>query len=280
LGEELLRPGDLHYKAYVGHPTMYGEMGTLQFHLLTLAGLDEGDRVWEIGCGSLRLGKLLIPFLKRGRYGCIEPSVWLVANALKFELGMDILKVKSPTFISTTNFTVPPHVPPKNGLPNIVVAQSIFSHSGPDLLREAASNLVNLPNSLLRSQETILLATFVISGRNSLGSVDSASASGWVYPECVRYEEDDMKTILFEGGGLHATYIPHPHRFQSWYVVGRDTDTVARTAKRIEKGIKKGVGLEQLTGRRAVKVEGGGDGRGIERRKQEKGGSGEQGEDL
>ena len=22
LGEELLRPGDLHYKAYVGHPTM------------------------------------------------------------------------------------------------------------------------------------------------------------------------------------------------------------------------------------------------------------------
>jgi hypothetical protein len=63
--EEGLAPGDAHYKSFVGHPKKYGSMGALQFSLLASLGLSEESRVLEVGCGALRLGKLLISFLVR-----------------------------------------------------------------------------------------------------------------------------------------------------------------------------------------------------------------------
>ena len=53
--------GELHYRAYVGPPKRYGLLTLIQMNLLAALGLEETDRVLDFGCGSLRLGRSLIP---------------------------------------------------------------------------------------------------------------------------------------------------------------------------------------------------------------------------
>jgi hypothetical protein len=58
-----LTPGDMHYTAYVGPPAQYDFMGASQFRLLCTLGLRENHTLLDFGCGSLRAGRLLIPYL-------------------------------------------------------------------------------------------------------------------------------------------------------------------------------------------------------------------------
>jgi hypothetical protein len=52
-----------HHRAFVGQPQRYDVAAASQFALLFLLGLREHHRVLDFGCGSLRLGRLLIPYL-------------------------------------------------------------------------------------------------------------------------------------------------------------------------------------------------------------------------
>ena len=63
-----LSPGDNHYRAYVGPPKDYDLVSAMVFNLLTCLGLRQHHRVLDIGCGSLRSGRLLIPYLNKGNY--------------------------------------------------------------------------------------------------------------------------------------------------------------------------------------------------------------------
>ena len=60
-----LRPGDPQYRAYVGPPEDYDLIAAMVFNLLTTLGLRQHHSVLDIGCGSLRIGRLLIPYLNR-----------------------------------------------------------------------------------------------------------------------------------------------------------------------------------------------------------------------
>jgi hypothetical protein len=55
--------GTSHYMAYVGPASQYDLMAASQFALLTTLGLRDTNKVLDFGCGSLRLGRLLIPYL-------------------------------------------------------------------------------------------------------------------------------------------------------------------------------------------------------------------------
>ncbi|MFP8873463.1 MAG: hypothetical protein VCB42_02780, partial [Myxococcota bacterium] len=72
-----LEPGSEHYTAYVGPPRDYDSMGATQFRLLCTLGLREHHRLLDFGCGSLRAGRFLIPYLKPGHYHGVEPNRWL-----------------------------------------------------------------------------------------------------------------------------------------------------------------------------------------------------------
>jgi hypothetical protein len=75
-------------------------MGGLQFTLLFQAGLRETHRLLDVGCGSLRGGRLFIPYLRAGHYYGVEPNEWLVEEGIANELGAEILTVKRPTSTS------------------------------------------------------------------------------------------------------------------------------------------------------------------------------------
>src|SRR5947209_17329648 len=119
-----LTPGDSHYRAYVGPPQDYDLIAAMTFNLLTTAGLRQHHKLIDVGCGSLRAGRLFIPYLNSGNYIGVEPNEWLVNEAIKHEIGEDLIRIKAPSFIfkSTLSATDPVQA-------DYAVAQSIFSHA-------------------------------------------------------------------------------------------------------------------------------------------------------
>ncbi len=120
-----LKPGDPHYRAYVGPPEDYDLIAAMTFNLLTTLGLRQHHSLLDVGCGSLRIGRLLIPYLNRGKYFGIEPAEWLVAEGIKQELGETVVQIKRPTFFFTAS---PEAVVQAKVLFDFALAQSIFSH--------------------------------------------------------------------------------------------------------------------------------------------------------
>lgn len=132
-----LSPGAAHYSAYVGPPGQWDFMGATQFRLLTALGLREHHRLLDIGCGSLRAGRLLIPYLNPGCYCGIEPNMWLVEDAIAAEIGPETIARKQVRFSDSARFEAESF-----GMRfDFIVAQSIFSHAGPDMLAEALPRL-------------------------------------------------------------------------------------------------------------------------------------------
>jgi len=58
----------------VGPDADYDLLRALQFRLLCALGLREHHSVLDVGCGSLRAGRLPITYLAPGRYFGIEPN--------------------------------------------------------------------------------------------------------------------------------------------------------------------------------------------------------------
>lgn len=175
LGEGL-NAGDAHYRAYVGPPADYDLIAAMCFGLLTALGLRGRHRLLDVGCGSLRLGRLLIPYLNVGNYHGMEPNRWLVDKGLAQEIGMGIVSLKQPQFHITDSLQQIGLV----GEFDYAIAQSIFSHCGANLLHQHLADIFSAltPNG-------VLLATYVH------GEIDT-DASGWIYPACVPYTEKRM----------------------------------------------------------------------------------------
>jgi len=195
-----LKPGDPHYRAYVGPPEDYDVIAAMTFNLLTTLGLRQHHALLDIGCGSLRIGRLLIPYLNRGKYFGIEPAEWLVAEGIKQELGETVVQVKRPTFF----FTDSPGAVGRAKVPfDFALAQSIFSHCGLDLIKGWLSAV-----SSSLGPGGILLATF-------LPGDEDAPQTGWVYPECVNYRPATLERAAQEAS-LRFEILDWKHPRQTW----------------------------------------------------------------
>lgn len=200
-----LQAGDHHYMAYVGPPTQYDFMGATQFRLLCTLGLRSNHFLLDFGCGSLRAGRLFIPYLGKGRYFGIEPNKWLVEDGIRNEVGEDQIRMKEPTFRHNDDFTVGD----MDVQFDFIVAQSIFSHSGMDIV---SRSLASFRGAL--KQQGIVAATFVEADSDTKGN-------GWVYPGCVHYRPSTLLR-LGEDAGLLVTRIPWFHPRQTWYLFAKE----------------------------------------------------------
>ena len=124
------------HRAYVGPPEKYDLMAAMQFNLLTLLGLREHHFLLDVGCGSLRAGKLLIPYLLPSHYFGIEPERWLVEEGIKNELGHEIVRIKKPVFGFDRHFDCGVF----GQTFDFVIAQSVFSHGSQGQIRQCLSN--------------------------------------------------------------------------------------------------------------------------------------------
>lgn len=198
LGEGL-EPGADHYRAFVGPPEDYDLVSAMTFGLLTVLGLRQHHALLDIGCGSLRVGRLLIPYLNRGRYTGFEPHQWLVEEGIANECGSEQVAIKQPRFI----FDADPHCLDSSTQFDFALAQSIFSHADLELI---ATWLGVLAERLKR--DGALVATFIESDEDH-------ATSGWVYPECVAYRRETMADLARDHG-FDFRVLDWQHPRQRW----------------------------------------------------------------
>jgi SAM-dependent methyltransferase len=214
-----LSPGGDHYSAYVGPPALYDVMGASQFRLLTTLGLRDRHRVLDFGCGSLRLGRLLLPYLLPEHYFGIEPNAWLVRDAIAAEVGEDQIRIKRPRFSDNDDFAVA-HF----GVAfDFIIAQSILSHCGADLVGKF---LRNCGSSL--SEGGIILVNIAHVG--SMGLLRECARDGWAYPECVAYHPATILTAI-DANGLSGLCLPWFHPTLSWYAIAKNAKYLPHPAK-------------------------------------------------
>ncbi len=179
-----LLPGSHHYRGYVGYGGSYDLVGALQFNVLTYVGLREKHSLLDIGCGSLRAGRLFIPYLKPGKYFGIDPNKWLIDDAIKYELGRDLIRIKRPTFSYDDNFTLTTFAKEFDYL----LAASIFSHAPQKQIRRCLSEAKQV-----MKRNSIFVATY-FEGKSSY------TGDKWVYPGGVTYTPQHMMEMIGEHG--------------------------------------------------------------------------------
>lgn len=197
--------GSKDYAAFVGPPEQYDFMGATQFRLLCALGLRAGHSVLDFGCGSLRAGRLLIPYLDANGYYGIDPNRWLIEEGLERHVGEDLKAIKSPRFDNNEAFDAGVfgrHF-------DFIVAQSIFSHTGLEHTRKALKSFSDHLESRGR-----ILCTFVVGRGNP-------PETGWHYPDCINYPADVIDELADELA-LCAQALPWYHPRQTWYLLASD----------------------------------------------------------
>jgi hypothetical protein len=195
-----LKPGDPQYRAYIGPPEDYDLIAAMAFNLLTTLGLRQHHSLLDVGCGSLRIGRLLIPYLNQGKYFGVEPNEWLVDEGIRRELGEALVKIKRPTFFFSDS---PDTIAQAKVAFDFALAQSIFSHCGLDLIKGWLSAI-----SPLLARDGALVATFLI------GEEDSEE-TGWIYPECVNYRPTTLERAA-KDVNLRFEILDWKHPRQTW----------------------------------------------------------------
>src|SRR5262245_34264565 len=182
---KILKPGDGHYTAFVGPPRQYDFMGASQFRLLCTLGMRDNHSVLDFGCGSLRAGRLLILYLREGRYCGLDPNKWLIDDAIERETGRDLINLKRPTFRYDDNFDATCFAQTFD----FILVQSVFSHAGRDIISRSLAGFKQClePNGLI-------LATFI--HPDQPGANKEFSGSGWVYPEVVSYRPQTVLNMI------------------------------------------------------------------------------------
>ena len=208
-------PGHAPHRAYVGQPQRYDVMGASQFALLFLLGLREHHRLLDFGCGSLRLGRLAIPYLAADRYFGIEPVPELVELGFSEELGQDLRTLKRPRFDSNRDYRIDVF----GERFDFIIAQSVFSHTGDAVTRRG---LAAFARGLAPGGLVVLN---VLLGEPA----PEADAIEWAYPACVPYHPDQVIDMAAKAG-LAARACPWPHPGLSWFLMAHDEDDLPTTA--------------------------------------------------
>jgi SAM-dependent methyltransferase len=204
-----LKPGADHYVAFVGPPAQYDLMGATQFMLLVTLGLRDSHRVLDFGCGSLRAGRLLIPYLQPGHYFGLEPNSWLIDDAIDRQIGRDQVTLKQPRFFAFDDF----RAERCGGDFDFILAQSIFSHAGADIVQRS---LDGFGQALAPSG--LAVATFILPGQ---AGVTESHEPGWLYPDCVAHAPATIATMIARAK-LYGRMLPWFHPRQTWYALARD----------------------------------------------------------
>jgi SAM-dependent methyltransferase len=226
------------YRYAVGRRHGFDLLGAVQVSLLWSLGLRETHKVCDVGCGSLRAGKLLIPYLDIGNYYGIDPNRWLVEQAQEHEVGSELLRLRDAHFDYGADFGIERF----DTLFDYILAQSIFSHTYRDL---TAQGLASIAATL--AADGLFVGTFIekfpliMPQGNRAGPDDGhgwrETANGVVYTW-------KQWTELLDDAGLVGRRIRWYHQRQTWCVaVHKGQDARLRDAIRSSRNRLRGPGV-------------------------------------
>lgn len=188
---------------FVGVREEYDLMGAMQFSVMCALGLRDGHRLLDIGCGSLRAGRLFIPYLAPGNYTGLEPNRWLVEEAIDRELGRELTALRAPTFLHNETFDVSGQEPF-----DFVLAQSIATHTGPEMTRALFGSIRDA-----LAPSGVAAVTFIHGPRDT-------GREGWEYMGVTPYRRQTIARWLDEAG-LDAVRLRWYHPRHTWWAITR-----------------------------------------------------------
>lgn len=177
------------HRAYVGG--MWWEIGRLQFSFLVEQGLRPHHYLLDIGCGALRAGIHLVPFLDAGHYMGIDREETLIRRGVEQELGQALLELKQPDLRVSSDFDFQQF----GQAPDYALAQSLFTHLTDRDIRRCLRSLHRVAPSHAR-----LYATF-FEARETVANPDRSHAH---LP--FRYTVEEMEEMARETG-WRLTYL-------------------------------------------------------------------------
>lgn len=181
---EGVAPGSRHYRAFIGATQTYDIFAHMQFSLMTLLGLRQEHTLLDIGCGSLRAGKLFLVYLLPDRYFGIEPEQWLVEEGIANEIGRELAARKRPKFQYSAEFPCSSF-----GVQfDFIIAQSIFSHASEAQIRKC------LAEARASMKNTSMFAASFVEGNEDYAGTE------WVYPGTIRYRAKTIERFAKEAG--------------------------------------------------------------------------------
>lgn len=193
------------YKAYVGPPARYDYFAGLVFKILFDAGLRSHHNLFDIGAGSLRVGKLLIPYLDKGKYFAVEPNEKILKAGIDEQLGDQIIELKEaviynrlPDFEIAWKF-------------DFILAHSVFTHAG----RDVTDYWLDKIKKYLRKKGTAIVTFYPVRQDHPhyIGI-----RNGWFYPDCVGYAFEDFKKYEQKYKlSFHIQDWEHPS--QKWIII-------------------------------------------------------------
>jgi hypothetical protein len=177
----------LGHRKYVGG--YWDEMGQLQLDFMRSRGLEPSSVLVDVACGSLRAGRLFIPYLDAGNYLGIEREQELVNAGLAEEVPPEVVAEKRPEIVVDGAFRFDLF----SKRPDLGIANSLFSHVNEDDIRLCLRNLRSFaPNC-------VFYATFRPSDGRSNPSRSTAHAD-------FRYSPEQM-AAMGEATGWGSDYV-------------------------------------------------------------------------
>lgn len=172
------------HRSNVGPEYLFDVMAASQFNILTKEGLRAKHKVLDIGCGCLRLGRLLIPFLDKGCYCGVEPDKDSLDAGVKYEVGSSLMELRAPRFIIGRG----------NGYIDFeeefdfIMCQSVFTHVPLAEVKRIMHNAARVSK-----QGTKFLFTFLV------GSCDYTGDAPYVQYG-IRYKRSTMLGMIENAG--------------------------------------------------------------------------------
>jgi hypothetical protein len=165
------------------------------------------------------LGRLLIPYLKPQGYTGLEPNRWLIDDAIENEIGQDMIRIKQPAFFHADDFRIDPAAGPFD----FIIAQSIFSHTGADLIAAALPHI-----AAALADDGIFLMTVLHPGQDG---EPEFYGRGWIYPGCVAHSPETLSGLFAKTAFAYFRVLPWFHPRQTWYALAKRIDRLPRLAE-------------------------------------------------
>ena len=172
------------YRGFVGPRALYDVIGAAQFCLMVRLGLRQHHYLCDVGCGSLRGGRFFIPYLEPGHYYGFDPNYWLIEEAVRHEIGQDMVDLKRPTFDAEADFTLTKFAQSFH----YVVARSVFSHA----------SLAQIERCLSEAAKA-MRAGGVFAASMHLDGTETYTG-GWAWPHCAHHRREDIESLAREFG--------------------------------------------------------------------------------
>ncbi|HJM13479.1 MAG TPA: class I SAM-dependent methyltransferase [Candidatus Thalassarchaeaceae archaeon] len=196
----------------------FHEAGENQLEILLHFGMERSSKVLDVGCGCLRGGRWVIPYLDANCYFGIEPNESMVDAGRRIVVGEQTLMEKSPTLDTNSDFDFGVFETDFD----FVIARSVWTHASKNHIETMLDQFVH------HSKPSAIFLTSMLKPR--IPFFDDYRGEDWVG----RSHDSDLPGIarhsirwinkVCKKRGLKATRITEidlNYRAQVWFKVDR-----------------------------------------------------------